>query len=47
MHGLITTNGYTEPEDFAGSLSVVPELGDPPGETVTLESLKRLVADAG
>ena len=46
MHCLITTNGYTESEDFAGALTVVPELGDPPGEHVTLESLKRLVAEA-
>lgn len=46
MHCLITTNGYTEAEVFAGALSVVPELSDPPGEYVTLESLKRLVAEA-
>ncbi len=45
MHSLITTNGYTEAEDFMGALAVVPELGDPPGEHVALEDLKCLVAE--
>ena len=36
---LITTNGYTEKEDFAGADLVVNTLGDPPGKIVTLDEI--------
>jgi HAD superfamily hydrolase (TIGR01509 family) len=42
MYCLITTNGYTEHEDFSGADMVVPELGDPPDSCITLEDLKKL-----
>jgi HAD superfamily hydrolase (TIGR01509 family) len=37
---VVTTNGYTEAEDFATADLVVPELGDPPKVNVTLRMLK-------
>jgi len=40
----ITTSTYTGDEDFSESIGVVPELGDPPGATVTLADLDALVA---
>jgi HAD superfamily hydrolase (TIGR01509 family) len=43
MHCIITTNGYTENEDFSGAGLVVPELGDPPDVKVTLADLKSLL----
>jgi HAD superfamily hydrolase (TIGR01509 family) len=42
MHCVITTNGYTEKEDFSGADLVVTELGDPPNVKVTIETLKVL-----
>ncbi|MBN1806797.1 MAG: HAD-IA family hydrolase [Sedimentisphaerales bacterium] len=43
MHCIVTTNGYTEHEDFSGADMVVSELGDPPDIQVTLETLKKIV----
>ena len=43
MHCIVTTNGYTENEDFAEADLVVPELGDEPSIQVTLEKIKNLV----
>jgi HAD superfamily hydrolase (TIGR01509 family) len=37
---VVTTNGYTEGEDFDTADLIVPELGDPPGVNVTLQTLK-------
>jgi len=42
MHCVVTTNGYTEKEDFSGADLVVSELGDPPNVKVTIETLKAL-----
>jgi HAD superfamily hydrolase (TIGR01509 family) len=39
-HCVVTTNGYTEAEDFATADLIVPELGDPPNVNVTLRMLK-------
>ena len=39
---LITTNAYTIDEDFSEAARVVPELGDPPAESVNLDDLVRL-----
>ncbi len=36
MHCVVTTNGYTENEDFSEADLVVPELGDPPNVNVTI-----------
>ena len=43
MHCIVTTNGYTENEDFAEADLVVPELGDGPSVRVTLEKIKEIV----
>jgi HAD superfamily hydrolase (TIGR01509 family) len=45
MHCLVTTNGYTDKEDFSQADQVVSELGDAPNVQVTLESVKSLVAN--
>jgi len=42
MHCLVTTNGYTEDEDFSGAEMVVPEIGDPPNLRVTVDMLKEI-----
>ncbi len=42
MNCVITTNGYTEREDFSEADLVVSELGDPPNVQVDLETLKTL-----
>jgi HAD superfamily hydrolase (TIGR01509 family) len=42
MHCVITTNGYTEKEDFSEADLVVSELGDPPNIQVKLDDLKAL-----
>ena len=42
MHCVITTNGYTEKEDFSEADLVVSELGDPPNVQITLRTLKAL-----
>jgi HAD superfamily hydrolase (TIGR01509 family) len=39
---LITTSAYTVHEDFTGAATVVPELGDPPGDIVTLRDLQAI-----
>ena len=43
MHCLITTNGYTRDEDFTGADLIVPELGDPPGDFVSLKEIIQLI----
>jgi HAD superfamily hydrolase (TIGR01509 family) len=43
---LITTSTYTVDEDFNGAAKVVPELGDEPNATVTLQDLAELAATA-
>lgn len=40
---IITTNGYTEQEDFTGAALVVSELGDPPNVNVTIDNLRSLL----
>ena len=44
MHCLVTTTAYTADEDSREADGVVSELGDPPGEVVTLESLSQMTA---
>jgi HAD superfamily hydrolase (TIGR01509 family) len=43
MHCIVTTNGYTEDEDFAEADLVVPELGDPPNVRVDLNTIRSIV----
>jgi HAD superfamily hydrolase (TIGR01509 family) len=43
MRCVVTTNGYTQNEDFSGADVLVPELGDPPNVNVTLDDLTALV----
>jgi HAD superfamily hydrolase (TIGR01509 family) len=43
MNCIVTTNGYTEHEDFSQADLVVSELGDPPSIQVTLETLKKII----
>jgi HAD superfamily hydrolase (TIGR01509 family) len=45
MHCIITTNVYTEGEDFTEADLVVPALGDPPDARIALDDLKALCAD--
>ena len=45
MHCIVTTNGYTEHEDFSQADLVVSELGDPPNIQVILETVKKIIAD--
>lgn len=45
MHCIVTTNGYTEDEDFAEANLVVSELGDEPNIQVTLEKVKLLITN--
>jgi HAD superfamily hydrolase (TIGR01509 family) len=40
---IVTTNGYTEDEDFAEADLVVSELGDPPKIQVDLATIRRIV----
>jgi len=40
---IITTNGYTEDEDFAEADLVISELGDPPNVQVSLETIKNII----
>jgi len=42
MPCVVTTNSYTEDEDFTGADLVVRELGDPPGKCVYIERLQKL-----
>ncbi|MHC4430200.1 MAG: HAD-IA family hydrolase [Planctomycetota bacterium] len=46
MYCIVTTNSYTEDEDFAEADIVVSELGDEPNAQVTLEEIKRIVEDS-
>jgi beta-phosphoglucomutase-like phosphatase (HAD superfamily) len=46
MHCIVTTNGYTEDEDFQEADLVVSELGDPPNVQVTLETVRGIVHPA-
>jgi HAD superfamily hydrolase (TIGR01509 family) len=39
MYCVVTTNGYTKNEDFAGADLIVPELGDPPSVNVTIDTI--------
>jgi HAD superfamily hydrolase (TIGR01509 family) len=43
MHCVVTTNGYTNDEDFTEADLVVSELGDPPNIQVTLETIRNIV----
>jgi HAD superfamily hydrolase (TIGR01509 family) len=43
MFCVVTTNSYTEDEDFSGADLVVTELGDPPNVQVTLDTIRKLV----
>ena len=42
MNTIITTNGYTEHEDFTGANMIVPELGDLPNTCIKLNDLREL-----
>ena len=42
MHCVVTTNHYTENEDFSEAEIVVPELGDPPNVNVTINTILAL-----
>ena len=39
MNCIVTTNGYTENENFPEASLVVPELGDPPNVNVTINTI--------
>jgi len=43
---IITTNGYTEDEDFAEADLVVSQLGDPPNVQVNLETIRNIIKAA-
>lgn len=43
MACVITQSAYTTDEDFHEAAAVYPELGDPPGKTVTLDDLRQLL----
>jgi len=43
MHCVITTNGYTENEDFSQADLVVSELGDEPDVQVTIETVNSIL----
>jgi len=45
MYCVITTSGYTAGEDFTEADAVFPQLGDPPNVRLTLEDLKKIVAE--
>jgi beta-phosphoglucomutase-like phosphatase (HAD superfamily) len=46
-HCVVTTNGYTEDEDFTEADLVVPELGDPPNVRVDLAMIRHIVEKGG
>ena len=46
MHCIVTTNGYTEDEDFREADLVVSELGDPPHVQVNLATIQRILEAA-
>ena len=41
-HCVVTTNGYTEGEDFTTADLIVPELGDRPNVNVTLKTIREI-----
>jgi hypothetical protein len=43
MYCIVTTNGYTQDEDFTEADLVVSELGDEPNVQVTLEMIRNIV----
>ena len=43
MHCVVTTNGYTEHEDFSEADLVVGELGEPPNVQVNLETARKII----
>ncbi len=43
MRCVVTTNGYTQDEDFSEADLVVPELGDPPDVRMDLAMIRRIV----
>jgi HAD superfamily hydrolase (TIGR01509 family) len=43
MNCIVTTNGYTQDEDFTEADLVVSELGDPPNVQVTLETIRSIL----
>jgi len=43
MHCIVTTNGYTEDEDFSEADMVVSQLGDPPDVQIDLETISKVV----
>ena len=43
MHCIVTTNGYTEHEDFSEADLVVGELGEPPNVQVNLETARKII----
>jgi HAD superfamily hydrolase (TIGR01509 family) len=43
MNCIVTISSYTADEDFSLADRIVPDLGDPPGATVTLADLRRLI----
>jgi HAD superfamily hydrolase (TIGR01509 family) len=45
LYCLVTTNGYTQDEDFVEADLVVPELGDPPRVQVDLATILRIVEE--
>jgi HAD superfamily hydrolase (TIGR01509 family) len=47
MYCVVTTNGYTEDEDFAEADLVVSELGDPPNVQVDLPAIRGIVEKGG
>jgi HAD superfamily hydrolase (TIGR01509 family) len=47
MYCVVTTNGYTQDEDFTEADLVVPELGDPPNVNVDLAMIRGIVESRG
>jgi HAD superfamily hydrolase (TIGR01509 family) len=47
LYCVVTTNAYTQDEDFSEADLVVPELGDPPHVHVDLATLRRIVEECG
>lgn len=45
MRCIVTTNGYTEHEDFSQADLVVSELGDAPNVKVTLGTIKKIITN--
>jgi HAD superfamily hydrolase (TIGR01509 family) len=40
---IVTTNSYTQNEDFTGALKVVSEIGDPPNVQVDISTIQKLM----